>query len=241
MNKLLLNMKKNKISKQVIIADYLSDSNCADTKKLLDLTSDISDIKIVGAINPFNHSSKNFKYFDTLLSDKKIIGLKIFPGHDKIFLSDPAFRPSIDLCLKYTVPLMIHTGINAKDKDCSKYNNPKLISALAKKESNLKIIISHYFWPKLKYCFSETNDKKNIYFDTSALADNQVIEESGGIDEIKLIIKKTLERKTDSVLFGTDYPECATKDHLKLISSLNIPMPDKENILYKNAVKIFNI
>ena len=234
-------MEKNKISKQVIIADNVSDSNCADTKKLLDLTSDIGNIKIIGAVNLLNYSPKDFEYFDALLSNKKIIGLKIFPGHDKIFLNNSAFKPSIDLCLKYAVPLVIHTGINAGDKNCSKYNDPKLISALAKKEPDLKIVIAHYFWPKLEYCFSETDGDKNIYFDTSALADDEVTEESGGIDEVKLIIKKTIERKADSVIFGTDYPECATKDHLKLISSLNISVTDKKNILYNNAVKIFDI
>lgn len=241
LKKLLQNMEKNNISMQTLIADNVSVSNCADTKKLIELTANMPKIKIMGSINPFSFPAEDIEYFDKLLAEKKIVGLKIFPGHDKIPANDLTFEPSVDLCLKYKVPLVIHTGINTGDKDCAKYNDPKLIVSISEKYPDLKIIIAHYFWPELEYCFRITVGCGNVYFDTSALADEEVIEESGGMEKIRLIIEKTVARKSDSVIFGTDYPMCNTQDHLKLIDLLNIAATDKQNIMCNNAIRLFQI
>jgi predicted TIM-barrel fold metal-dependent hydrolase len=81
----------------------------------------------------------------------------------------------------------------------------------------------------------------NIYFDTSALADQEIIKESGGIKKIREILTKTILRKPDSVLFGTDWPIGNIEKHINLINSLPISKSEKENIFSKNAIKLFKI
>jgi len=239
--KLISDMRENNIGKRIIIADNVSNSNCADTKRLLELKGGSANLFIIGSVNPFTCSDKDIDYFDQLLGTGKVVGLKIFPGHDKIFANDKSFLSSIDLCLKHDVPLTIHTGINTGNRECAKYNNPKLIVELAKKYPKLKIIIAHYFWPNLDYCFEITSGMDNIYFDTSGLADNEIISGSGSLNKIKLILEKTNKRSPHHIMFGTDYPMCRTDKHKDLVGMLNISASNKENILSKNSMGIFSL
>lgn len=236
---LILDMEKNKIGKRIIIGDNVENSNCASTKRLIEITKDYDNLYIIGSINPFDFTDQGILYFDELIRSGKIAGLKIFPGHDRVFVGDKSFLPSVELCLKYDIPLTIHTGINTNDNDCAKYNDPALIAKLAKDCPKLKIIISHFFWPNLDYCFKQTISLKNIYYDTSGLADHEVLDASGGIDKMSQVLEKTLREKPQSVLFGTDYPMCNTSEHIKLIDNLGISPGEKANILINNATLFF--
>lgn len=239
--RLFTNLSENKISSAFVIADNLADSNCADTKTLVKLFEKDQNILIIGSPNLINPREDEIEYLDNLLRNKAIIGLKLFPGHDPIYPTDPRCDEIYNLCLEYDVPVVIHTGINSGDFDCAKYNDPKHIIKIAKKYVDLKIILAHYFWPEMQYCYDTTRPFKNIYYDTSAMADREVVELSGGIDKVSEILEKTIADKPENVLFGTDYPMCDTKKHIKLIGSLKISAALKEMIFHLNAKKIFKV
>ena len=109
------------------------------------------------------------------------------------------------------------------------------------KIENLKIIIAHYFWPELDYCFKITAGFDNIYFDTSALADLEIIQESGGLKKIREILTKTVRRRSNSILFGTDWPIGSFKKHIDLINSLPLSSGEKQNIFFRNAEFAFRL
>lgn len=237
--KLISDMETNKINKSIIIVDNVIGSGCADIKIALRYASD--KILVVGSSNILNPKDGEFEYLRDLLNQKKIVGLKLFPGHDAFYANDERCDKYFELCLASNLPIIFHTGINPGNEDCSKYNDPKLIVEVAKKYPKLKIIIAHYFWPKMEYCYTITSGYKNIYFDTSAMADPEVAELSGGIDKVKEILEKTILDNSESVIFGTDYRGCDVKLHIELINSLNISEEVKEKIYNQNAVKLFNI
>lgn len=238
---LMANLVENKISSAFIIADNLTETNCADTETLVKLFEKDQNIFVIGSPNLLNPSKDEIEYLDDLLKNKAIIGLKLFPGHDPIYPTDARCDTVYNLCLKYEVPVVIHTGINSGDFECAKYNDPKHIVEIAKKYPDLKIIIAHYFWPEMQYCYEITKSYGNIYFDTSAMADDEVVELSGGVDKVTDILEKTIIDKPDNVLFGTDYPMCDTKKHINLIDDLKVSHELKEMIFHLNARKIFKL
>ena len=240
-NDLLLNMEKNKISHAIVIPDNLQNSACADLEMVIDLIKDEPRLYALGTLRITDINKTNLDKIEKLYKKKIIQGFKIFPGHDPVYPIDKRWYPIYKLCQKYDFPLMIHTGINTGDEKCAKYNDPKHIVKIAKLYPKLKIIIAHYFWPKLDYCFSVTNGVSNIYFDTSALADPEVVSASRGIKKIKDILTKTIKRKSDSVLFGSDWPMCDIKKHINLINSLPITKEEKEGIFYKNSLRLFKL
>ena len=234
-------MKRNGIDYSIVIPDNLQNSACADLETVISLIKNEPKLYALGALKITEANKANLNKIEKLYKKKIIRGFKIFPGHDPIYPTDKKWYPIYDLCQKYDFPLMVHTGVNTGNEKCAKYNDPKHIVKIAKLYPKLNIIIAHYFWPKLDYCFSVTNGIDNIYFDTSALADPEVVRASGGIRKVREILTKTIKRKNDSVLFGSDWPMCDTKRHVNLIRSLPITKEEKEAILYNNSLKLFKL
>lgn len=240
--RLLLDLENNQIAKALVIPDNVENSECANIVTLLKVFANQSNIYFLGSPNPFANIITECQKIEALIERKKIIGIKLFPGHDKIYITDQKLQPLMGLCTKHGIPLMVHSGAHNKTNlEVMEYNDPKYVVEIALNNPSLNIIISHFFWPKLDYCYETTQGLKNIYFDTSALADEEVIKTSGGIDKIRSVLEKTILRNSDSVIFGTDHPTGKFKEHIKLINSLNISQELKTKIFSENAMKLFRI
>jgi len=143
-----------------------------------------------------------------------------------------------DLCQTVGMPVMIHTGWNSNHPEAAQYNNPKYIVQVAERFPDLKIVIAHYFWPEVEICFELTHGYAQIYYDTSGLADAEVVEATGK-ERIEAVLVKTLSEKPRSVLFGSDYDMCSIPDHLRLVLNLPVSAEVKEGILWRNANEVF--
>ena len=231
----------NHVDKAVIIADDIKNGNCVDTWHALAITNDSDRFFVIGSPNILDINQSDWDFFEDNLANKKFIGLKLFPGHEPFYPTDPRCTQVYELAEKYNVPVMFHTGINTGDTECAKYNDPKYIVDIANKYPNVNFVIAHYFWPKLDYCFEITSGVPNIYYDISAMADQEVIDMSGGIDKIKDIIVKTLVIKPHSVMFGSDHDMCVQSDHIKLIGGLNISEKAKSDIMSQNFLDCFGL
>lgn len=237
---MLEDMKNCGVDFAIVIPDNVHESKIGDLDVNLGIVEGEKNLFLLGTIDIEKDGEDWISKLDSLFGEGKIKGIKIFPGHDPIYPTDKRLVPVCELCVRYDYPLMIHTGQNSNDSDVARYNDPKYIVELAKKFPDLKIIISHYFWPRVEYCYEITRGFKNIYFDTSALADEEVIEASG-LDKIKDVLCRSIRDNPESLLFGTDYAMCSFIDHIALIDSLDLTEIDKERVFWKNANKLFRL
>ncbi|MEI8061399.1 MAG: amidohydrolase family protein [Candidatus Berkelbacteria bacterium] len=231
-------LKVNGISKCIVIADNVENSTTADTQNLIEIFANNEDIKIVGALNPFGDLEKQSEYFGSLLRLKKIIALKMFNGFDELFPTDERCFTSYRLAEEYNIPVIFHTGAGTGD-ETAQYNDPKYIVEIAKKLPNLKIVISHFYWPKIKYCLELTKNVENIYYDTTVLADEDVISEIGSIEKIQDVLVECIAVKPSNLIFGSDFPACKTTPAIELINGLKISQSEKNNIFSENSKLIF--
>lgn len=234
-------LNKNKIDKAVIIADDIKNGNCADTWQAMSAINKNDRFFLIGSPNIQDVNQDDWNFFEKNLVDRKLIGLKLFPGHEPFYPTDARCIKVYELAKKYNVPVVFHTGINTGDTECAKYNDPKYIVEIANKYPDVNFVIAHYFWPELDYCFEVTNQIPNIYYDTSAMADQEVVDASGGIDKVKEIIIKTLDSKPYSVMFGSDHDMCSQSDHLKLVEGLGISEKLRSDIMVKNFLDCFGL
>lgn len=238
--KLQQEMVANGVEGVMVIADNVSNETCADTGRLRKYFKEVPKVWLVGSTSPFEPPAR-LEPFASLIKRGELVAMKLFPGHDKIYLNDDRYLSDIEFCDQYHIPLMIHTGVNTRDSAAAEYNDPKYIAAIAREYPNLKVVICHYFWPKLQYCFEQTEGLSNIHFDTSALADEEVVKMSGGWSVIKNILEKTLQRRAGSVMFGTDYPMCSVAEHLRLIRELDIDESARLAVLGLTAERLFGL
>lgn len=238
----LQEMEKNEISGAIIIPDNIEGSDSiADLEKAITLIGARKNLFLLGSPQIIQRGSSELKKYQRLLEEGKIKGIKFFPGHDPYRPTDERCFPYYELCQELDVPILFHTGENSGDSDCAKWNDPKYIVEVAKKYPKLKVIITHYYWPKMDYCYGITKDVPNIYFETAAMADAEVVEKSGGIEKVREILEKTITDRPDKVIFGTDWPMCKIEDHIELVRSLGLDNDVEDGVFYENSEKIYGL
>lgn len=238
--KLLIDLRSCQVDYAVLIPDNQPGSPIGDVPACLELVKDSPQLFLLGTINLETQGEAWIQELGRLRAEKRIVGMKIFPGHDPIYPTDPRLGPVYDLCQSAGMPVMIHTGWNSDHPEVSQYNDPKYIVQVAERYPGLKIVIAHYFWPEVDYCFELTHGYAQIYYDTSGLADAEVVEATGK-EKIEAVLLKTLSKKPGSVLFGSDYDMCSISDHLRLVQSLPVSEAVKEGILWRDAVEVFGL
>ncbi len=239
---LLKNMDNNEVDFAIIIPDNIENSpQVADLETARKLIEGHDKFFLLGSPQIIQRGASEIAKYEELIKNKTIKGVKLYPGHDPYYPTDQRCLAYYELCTKLDAPILFHTGENSGDSECSKWNDPKYIAEIAKKYPGLKIIIAHYYWPKMDYCYEITKNIKNIYFDMAAMADDEVIKMSGGIEKVKDILKKTINDNHNKVIFGTDWPMCKIENHLKLIRSMNLGKEIEEKIFYKNAIQLYSL
>jgi predicted TIM-barrel fold metal-dependent hydrolase len=179
-------------------------------------------------------------YLDDLIARRRIIAIKIFPGHDPIYPTDPRLAPVYAMCQRRQVPMVIHTGCNSNHPEVAQYNDPRHIVEVARQYPQMNIVIAHYFFPEVDYCYNITRTYPNITFDTSGLADAEVIAATGA-ERIRSVLLKTLQDDPKKIIFGTDYAMCTFHEHLELVNSLPIAEDVRQGILWRNAAELFTL
>jgi predicted TIM-barrel fold metal-dependent hydrolase len=235
--KLLEDLSINGVDYAILIPDNRPKSNIGNLDEVLGLAKSDKRLYVMGTIDiqKRNYMSQTRKLAH-LFQTGRIIATKIFPGHDPIYPTDKRLTPVYELCVKHDLPVVIHTGGQKQGK----YNDPKFIVKIAEKHPKLKIVIAHYFFPKVEYCHEMTRPYENIYFDTSGLADDEVIAATG-LQKIKRTLALTTKERPNNVVFGTDYAECSIKKHIQLVESLEIGRQLKDRIFSENAIKLFHL
>jgi predicted TIM-barrel fold metal-dependent hydrolase len=235
-------MKKNGIISAIIIPDNIEGSDSiTDLDKAIKLIGQRKNLFLLGSPQIIQRGSNELEKYQLLIKEGKINGLKFFPGHDPYYPTDERCLPYYELCEKLDIPVLFHTGENSGDSECAKWNDPIYIVEIAKKYPELKVIITHYYWPKLDYCYEITKEVSNIYFELAALADKEVVEKSGGREKIKEILRKTIFDRPDKVIFGTDWPMCEIEDHIELVKSLGLSKIVEEKVFYKNSMFVYKL
>jgi predicted TIM-barrel fold metal-dependent hydrolase len=239
---LLKEMSLNQIDYAIIIPDNVEgDPEIGDFAKVRELIKDHSNLYMLGSPQIVERGDSQVENFRNLAIDGVIKGIKLFPGHDPYYPTDERCFGYYDLCNEMNIPVVFHTGENSGDEECAKFNDPKYIVEIAQKYPQLKVVITHYFWPKLDYCYEITKHSPNIYFELAGTADKEVLDKSGGFEKMRQILIKTIDDRPNQVIYGTDWPMCNMEDHLDLVHSLNLPREIEEKIFSKNTIGLYQL
>jgi predicted TIM-barrel fold metal-dependent hydrolase len=237
---LVEDLKRDQVSYAILIPDNQPNSVIGDVPTCLHLVQDTPELFLMGTIDIQTQGPAWINELANLIVQKRIVGMKIFPGHDPIYPTDPRLEPVYELCQETEIPLVIHTGINPGQPEVAEYNDPKYIVAVAQRYPGLKIVIAHFFWPEVDYCYEITHSYANIYYDTSGLADEELIAATGS-ERIRNVLLKTLASDAKRVVFGTDYAMCNRADHIQMVDQLPVTAEVREGIFWRNAVELFKL
>jgi hypothetical protein len=239
---LLEEMRRNGVDRAIVIPDNKEGQpNIAGLESAQTLIDDSDPLALLGSPDVLAGAAEDAFRYERLLESRTIHGLKFFPGHEPYYPNDERCLPFYAACEAQRLPVVFHTGANPGDPDAARYNDPRYIVEVAEKYPSLRIVITHYFWPRLEYCYEITRDTPNIYFELAAIADDEVVAASGGIGVVRDVISQTIRDRPDQVVFGSDWPMCRMQAHLDLVNSLDLDPATRNKVLGENAVALYDL
>jgi len=239
------NKAKGRISKALIMFWHKFDLD-----KLLEFADTKDNLFIVGAINIDGDIEKQLEIHERLFQDKKIYGIKLYPGYQYFYPSDEKIYSIAELCQKYNKPLVFHSGdVYNPEKDALlKYTHPIHIDELAVKFPKCKIIISHFGFPYFIETANIVSKNDNVFTDISGTLDetNTKKEAKNMLNQYKQDLARIFNYFPNikaKVMFGTDFggentPLALIDPYIELVKRL-FSNKEQESVFYKLAEKVF--
>lgn len=183
------------------------------------------EISVIGSVTWTEDIGEQLKALEPLLAEKRIIGIKMYPGYEHFHASDPNIvHPVAALCQKHGRPLVFHAGDVLDTEGTAEltysYDVALHVDKLARAFPNLKIVISHFNFPRFMDCANVVSNRENVYTDISGTIDAQETPK-----DLKRLIKQyslDLTRALSyfpgvrrKVMFGTDY--CSERTSLNQV------------------------
>ena len=157
---------------------------------------------------------ETFRQAERMLQHKKCVGIKLHPYYHKYALEEYADE-LFSFASRFKTVVLIHP-----EKEAS------YILPIADKYPNVTFIMAHLGGEPYVDAV-EFAVHKNVYTDTSGIASSS-----------NLMVESAYRRiGADRILFGTDTYSPAFQ--YSRIAFANISQEDKENIFYKNAIRLF--
>lgn len=205
---------------------------------------------VVGAVDVNRHIGEQLKKLEALLQKRKIVGIKLYPGYQRFYVTDRKVFPVIELCQKYHVPLIIHSG-DVFDRFGTaelKYSHPIYIDSLAVRFPRCPIVIAHFGFPYHVETAMTVSKNENVFTDISGTIDRP-FEHQNGKDLLNQYIRD-LNRAfayfpniKNKVLFGTDYggestPLNQIEPYIKLVHTV-FSKKERDFVFFKLAERLF--
>lgn len=159
--------------------------------------------------------------------DQGFKGVKIHPDMQKFTLDGERARPMME-AIAGKLPLLIHCGDYRYD-----YDGPQRVLNLHEQLPELQIIAAHFCgWGEWDTAARLLPGHEGIMVDTSSSLYRWPAEEA------TQLIRKLGAK---NVFFGTDYPMWSPKEELERFMQLDLTDEEREDILWNNAARLFNL
>jgi uncharacterized protein len=225
---LLKDLKNEQINGGLLITAY---DDFSKAQEIISTINDTTNLYVALGFSPLIYDANDWELLDNLMLNPKVVALKIYPGKEQYSIRESNVINIINLCIKHSLPLLIHTGWTGRQ-----FNRPNLIANLAETYPELQLVICHMWYPDIQFCYNRTYQYTNVFYDLSSLAYDSTDEESI-TDKLNRIIPITPER----FLFGSDYNICSIRSHINMINKLTLDDEVIKQIFYLNAIRLYNI
>ena len=154
-------------------------------------------------------------------------GIKIHPDMQKFALDEDRARPMME-AIAGKLPLLIHCGDHRYD-----FDGPERLLRLHRQVPHLKIIAAHFGgWGEWGRAAELLPGNEGIVVDTSSSLYKFPKEEATAM------IRKLGAK---NVLYGTDYPMWNPKEEIERFMQLDLTDEEREDILWNNAARMFQL
>lgn len=171
-------------------------------------------------------------------------GIKLYPGYNKISLSDPLYQPIYELAQSYQKPVAVHMGLTVFARAHLKYCHPLALDEAAADHPGVCFVMCHFGNPFLESAAAVLVKNPNVSADLSGLLEDPVDlnawfqEQSGYASLLQtwLAAAGCWER----LLYGSDWPIISPEKYIAFVQRL-VPPKHWEAVFYENAARIYGL
>jgi predicted TIM-barrel fold metal-dependent hydrolase len=171
-------------------------------------------------------------------------GVKLYPGYNKIALSDDLYEPIYHLAAIYDKPVAVHMGLTAHTQAHLKYCHPLALDEVAADHPRTRFVMCHFGNPFFEGAAAVLAKNPNVAADLSGLLEGRVdldryFEEQAGY---VFLLKTWLAASNswDRLMFGTDWPIVNLREYISFIQRI-IPEKHWNKVFYQNANGIYGL
>ena len=178
------------------------------------------------------------------LAQKQCCGIKLYPGYNKIALSDRIYEPIYELAAQYDKPVAVHMGLTSQARAHLKYCHPLALDEVAADHPDTRFVMCHFGNPFLEAAAAVVEKNPNVTADLSGLLEGRVdleqyFEEQAGY---VFLLKTWLQAINcwDKLMFGTDWPIVNLQEYAAFIRRL-VPERHWQAVFFDNANRIYGL
>lgn len=178
------------------------------------------------------------------LRQEPCCGLKLYPGYDKIPLTDPAYDAIYDLAAQYDKPVAIHMGLTAFSGAHMKHCHPLALDEVAADHNKTRFVMCHFGNPFFESAAAVMAKNPNVATDLSGFLEGRVNldayfqEQSGYVFLLKTWLTATCG--WDRIMYATDWPIVNLEEYIRFVERL-VPEQHWEKVFFENANSYYKL
>lgn len=178
------------------------------------------------------------------LRRRSCCGVKLYPGYNRLWLSDPIYEPVYELAAQYRKPVAVHMGLTSFARAHLKYAHPLTLDEVAADHRHTQFVMCHFGNPFLESAAAVVEKNPNVAADLSGLLEGRVeldqyFRDQAGYAGL-LTTWLTAIEQWDDILYGTDWPIVNLGEYIRFIKRL-VPERYWEKVFFQNANRIYQL
>lgn len=178
------------------------------------------------------------------LKRENCCGVKLYPGYNRIWLSDPVYEPVYRLAERYDKPVAVHMGLTAHPRAHLKYSHPLALDEAAADFPRTRFVMCHFGNPFLADAAAVLEKNPNVCADLSGLLDGPVALDAYFARQRAYVdqLRGWMEYVEDwsRFLFGTDFPGVDVTNYVEFIRRL-VPEEHHHAVFFDNANRVYQL
>lgn len=176
------------------------------------------------------------------LKRKDCVGIKLYPGYNKLYITDEVYEPVYELAEAYGKPVAVHMGQTAGSNAYLKYSHPLSMDETAVDHKNVQFVMCHFGNPWLMDAAAVVEKNENVAADLSGLLEGKINfpeyrkEQEGYFQALRAWIAYCASY--DKFMFGTDWPLANYGDSIEMTKWL-IPEKEWDQVFSKTAERVY--
>ena len=234
-------MRVNRVDIALILTSYKVTPGRPSTGKVVQAVKDQPHLYVVAGLSHERFDPGELAELEPHVSAGRVKGLKLYPGYQSFYPSDPKWEPAYRFAAQHRIPVMIHSGDTYDPRGKVKYAHPLHVDEVAVDHPDVNFVICHLGNPWIRDCMEVVYKNANVYTDLSGfvLGDFSDRFETYMSRQVQEMLLYGVE--PENVLYGTDWPIATMESYLSFMEQIAIPRQDRQKIMSDNALALFRI